>query len=68
MRIFAVRLKELRLEKGFTQQQIAEMLDIRQQSYTRYEYGTGEPSLDTLVKIAKIFDVSTDYLLGLCDY
>lgn len=68
MKIFATRLRELRLEKGYTQQQIAEKLNIRQQSYIRYEYATGEPSLETLVKLAKIFEVSTDYLLGISEY
>lgn len=68
MEIFASRLKELRLEKGHTQQWVAGKLNIKQQSYARYEYGTGEPSLDTLKNIATIFEVSADYLLGLTDY
>ena len=67
MNKFAQRLKELRLEKGMTQQQVASLLNIKQQSYTRYEYGTGEPSLQTLIKLADIFAVSTDYLLGISD-
>ena len=67
MNKFTQRLKELRLENGMTQQQIASLLNIRQQSYTRYEYGTGEPSLQTLIKLADIFAVSTDYLLGISD-
>lgn len=50
-----------------TQQEIANLLNIRQQSYIRYEYGTGEPSLNTLIKIARIFDVTSDYLLGISD-
>lgn len=61
---FAQRLKELRLERGLTQQQIAALLNIKQQSYIRYEYGTGEPSLSTLINLAHIFGVTTDYLLG----
>lgn len=65
---FSKRLKELRLDGGFTQQSIADELGIKQQSYARYELGNGEPSLQTLVKIAEIFDVSTDYLLGITDY
>lgn len=65
---FSKRLKELRLENGFTQQNIADKLGIKQQSYARYEIGIGEPSLQTLVKIAKTFGVSTDYLLGITDY
>ena len=65
---FAQRLKELRTENNLTQTQIAAKLGIRQQSYTRYENGTGEPSLDTLIAIAKLFNVSVDYLLGLTEY
>lgn len=65
---FSKRLKEIRIENGFTQQKIAEELGIKQQSYARYELGSGEPSLLTLIKIAKIFGVTTDYLLGISDY
>ena len=68
MIIFSKRLKELRLASGMTQQQVAEQLQIKQQSYARYEYGTGEPNLQTVVEIARIFDVSSDYLLGITDY
>lgn len=67
MNKFSKRLKELRLENGLTQQRIASLLNIKQQSYIRYEYGTGEPSLNTLIKIAEIFGVTTDYLLGVSD-
>ena len=67
MNKFSQRLKELRIEHGMTQQYLASLLNIKQQSYTRYEYGTGEPSLDTLIKLAHIFGVTTDYLLGVSD-
>lgn len=43
---------------------MAEMLGIAQPSYIRYENGSSEPSQETLVKIADIFDISVDYLLG----
>ena len=62
--IFPKRLKELRLLYGYTQQQIAELLHIKQQSYIRYEYGTGDPNLQTLVILSEICNVSVDYLLG----
>lgn len=65
---FSQRLKELRLENNYTQQKVATYLGIRQQSYVRYENGAGEPSLATLVAIAKLYNVTTDYLLGLSDY
>lgn len=53
---------------GFSQQEVSEKLGIRQQSYARYENGKGEPNLETLSEIAKIFDVSADYLLGLTQF
>lgn len=68
MKIFSERLRELRTGCNLTQQQMAEKLNIKQQSYARYEYGTGEPCLETLVQIAEIFGVSGDYLLGMTDY
>ncbi|MCM1438868.1 MAG: helix-turn-helix domain-containing protein [Roseburia sp.] len=67
MSIFARRLKELRLENGMTQQYLAGLLNIKQQSYIRYEYGTGEPSLETLIRLTEIFGVTSDYLLGISD-
>lgn len=64
MKTFSKILKELRIGAGLTQKQLAEKLNIRQQSYARYENGEGEPNLETLVVIANIFDVPVDYLLG----
>ena len=43
---------------------MAEMLGITQPSYIRYEKGYAEPTQENLVKIADIFDVSVDFLLG----
>ncbi len=54
----------MRLLCGLTQREMAEKLDISQPSYIRYENGTAEPSLEKLVKISEIFDVSVDYLVG----
>ena len=68
MEIFSKRLKELRIAAGYTQQQMADKLNIRQQSYARYENNVGEPNLSTVVAISKIFDVSSDYLLGISDF
>ena len=68
MNNFAQRLKELRIENNYTQNYVASRLGIRQQSYVRYENGSGEPSLGTLIAIAKLYNVSTDYLLGLTEY
>lgn len=62
------RLKELRDELHLTQDALAKKLNINSVTYLRYEKSQREPSLDTLVKLAKFFGVSTDYLLGLSDY
>lgn len=64
MRVFQQRLLELRKQNDYTQQKMAEMLGIKQPSYTRYENGSAEPTQEMLVKIADLFDVSVDYLLG----
>lgn len=68
MLIFQQRLLEQRKLGKLTQKQMAEKLGITQPSYIRYENGTSEPKLETLVKIADIFDVSVDYLLGRTDF
>ena len=64
MKIFEIRLKEQRQLYHYTQKQMAELLGIAQPSYIRYEDGSAEPTQENLVKIADIFDVSVDYLLG----
>ncbi len=65
---FTNNLKNLRIQFGYTQAQLAEMLNIKQQSYSRYEKGTGEPNIATLCKLADIFDVSVDTLIGRVHY
>ena len=59
-----LRLKELRNQHGYTQQQLADYLDITSRSYRRYESGDCEPPLSTVIAIADFFDVTVDYLLG----
>ena len=68
MEIFYKRLTELRKSRYISQRDIAKFLQISQPSYIRYEHGTAEPTLENLSKIAKFFEVSTDYLLGLSDF
>ncbi|MBE5750016.1 MAG: helix-turn-helix transcriptional regulator [Clostridiales bacterium] len=64
MKIFCERLIEQRKMNKMTQREIADYLSIKQPSYIRYEKGDAEPSYENLVKLADLFDVSTDYLLG----
>ena len=66
MNKFSKRLRQLRSNKEMKQSDIAEILGVSMQSYSAYENGR-EPNYDTLIQIAKLFDVSSDYLLGLTD-
>lgn len=58
------RLKELRLDKGLKQSELANILMTTQATIGKYERGDLEPNLDFLKKLADFFEVSTDYLLG----
>lgn len=57
-------LKNLRVKKNLTQAQLAQKLGITKSVISAYETGLRLPSYDILIHIAKIFNVSTDYLLG----
>ena len=67
MEIFGKRLKELRLEQGETQQETAKAIGVSSICYLHYEKNQREPSFDILIKIAKHFKISLDYLFGLED-
>lgn len=58
------RIKLLRNEQGMTQEQLGDYLNLSRSSVKGYEIDGVEPSLSVLVKIADIFNVSLDYLLG----
>ena len=62
--ILAERLKQCRKEKGFTQREVAIYCDITEKTYQNYELLTREPKVEILLKIADVFEVSLDYLLG----
>lgn len=64
---FHQRLKDLRSESGYTQKQIADILNIKQPPYQRWESGANKPRADKLEELANIFDVSISYLLGESD-
>lgn len=68
MNIFAKRLKELREEKGLSQNQLAKQTGLSQVSVSLWESKKKNPSIDAVIVLAKFFDVSSDYLLGLTDY
>lgn len=61
------RLRKLRKTKGLSQRALAEELEIKQQQVSDYETGVATPTIENLTSIAKYFNVTTDYLLGLTD-
>ncbi len=58
------RVRELRIEKGWRQEDLAQRLNTRQQSIGRYETGERGLDLETIDKLCEIFGVTSDYLLG----
>lgn len=61
------RIRNLREDKDLTQQQVADMLFVNRRTYAAYENGVNSMTPETLIKIAKLHDVSVDYLLELTD-
>ena len=59
------RLKQLRIKKGLKQQELADMFGLSSGTISFYESEQRKPDIDFIVAVAKYFDVSTDYLLGL---
>ena len=58
------KLKQLRISKNKTQQQVADYLGITRAAYSHFENNRNDPDKETLVKLAILFDVTTDFLLG----
>lgn len=65
MRILYQHIKDLREDNDLTQQQVAELLNISQTTYSRYESGTLDIPSSSLIALAKYYKTSVDYLLGL---
>ena len=63
LKYMADRIKERRAALGFTQEKFSEAIELSASSYTKIENAFQQPSLDTLIKIAKQLDVSLDFLV-----
>lgn len=57
-------IRSLRVDNGYTQKQIGEYLGISQNTYSQYEIGVLNYPVDALIKLADLYNVSVDYLLG----
>lgn len=67
LKIFAERLKKLRIEKNLTQQELADMIGTVKSTISQYETCKREPVLSILIKLANALDVSIPYLIGESD-
>lgn len=61
------RIKDLREDHDMTQDELAEEIGVSKRTLVRYESGSSEPTISVLIKIALLFDVSVDYIIGLKD-
>ena len=65
--MLGARIKELRKEFGLSQVDLASRLEVTKQTISNWENENIQPSIDMLVDLANVFNVTTDYLLGLDD-
>ena len=65
MTVYYPRLRDLREDNDLTQQQIADFLKMKQSQYSRYERGIRDIPTDVLIALAKYYNTTTDYILGL---
>ena len=59
------RLRDLREDSDLSQQQVADYLQMKQPQYSRYERGLRDTPTDVLIRLAQLYQTSTDYILGL---
>lgn len=59
----SLRLTYLRKQKGYTQYEVSEILNISRSTLSKYEHGTRIPNIETLMQLATLYGVSCDYLL-----
>lgn len=62
-----MRLKDIREDRDYTQSHIADVLHIKQNTYSQYETGVRQIPIDLLIKLADFYNVSTDYILERTD-
>lgn len=65
---FAERLKELREERGYSQNQLAKATGLTQVSISLWESKERMPNIEAIIMLADFFKVTTDYIIGVTDY
>ena len=68
MKSIGKRIKEIRLERGLSQQKFGELLSVSQDTISLWEKGKSVPTTEYLISIATKFEITVDYILCLSDY
>lgn len=61
------RIRDLRIDRGLTQADVAKILNVKQNTYCQYEIGVVNYPLEAVIQLAEFYGVSVDYLVGLTD-
>ena len=64
----AQRIKELRIENNYNQGELAKLCNVKQSCVSKWERGETLPDVEIIITLAQLFNVSTDYLIGVKDY
>ncbi len=64
----AQRIKELRIENNYNQAELANLCNVKQSCVSKWERAETLPDIEMLITLSAVFNVSTDYLLGIKDY
>ena len=67
-KLYCKRIKELRINNNYTQQFVADYLKIDRSNYSKYELGKLDLNPDMIIALTKLYNVSSDYILGLVNF
>ncbi len=63
------RIRDMRIDRGLTQKEVAKVINVKQNTYSQYEIGVLKNyPLDVVIKLAEFYETSVDYLVGLTDF
>ncbi|MBQ3235236.1 MAG: helix-turn-helix transcriptional regulator [Clostridia bacterium] len=62
------RIKELRIENGYNQSELANLCKVKQSCVSKWERGETLPDVEMIIVLSELFSVSTDYLIGIKDF
>lgn len=68
LKLFATRLKNLRIEKGYTQEELADLIDCAPGLISYYESMQREPGFSNILALCEVLEETPDYLMGIVDY